>query len=203
MDASRPRSSSSSCSLNTPTHETTKLEAPKAESVEDVGGLFGSESDEEPAVSRAGDVKEVEGEMAERVQILPKVLEPPSLGFTEDGAMLPTEFELVDAMQLEFSVEKVKHVSEDVSLFAPGEMLDVDIVPFDGKEFEANVPYQKSTVRWRENADGERECNTRLVEWDDGSMSLYVEGKWYDLGKESFALGTELLCIDQRCCLQA
>ena len=194
-----PRSSSSSCSLNA------KEATPETHSPQE--DLFGTESEDEPAVSRAESVREEEGTVAEtagdgRVQILPSQLEAPNPGFTEEGKVLPAEFELADALELKFAAEPVRHETRDVTLFAPGELLEVETTPFDEDVFDEDATYAQGVVRWRHKEDGSLECNTRLVEWDDGTLSLYVEGKWYDLGRESFTPGTELLCMDHQNCLQ-
>lgn len=202
-----PRSSSSSCSLN---DSSKREDSPKPPSSvdEELGSIFGTESEDEPAAScveASQPVGVADSGSLDRVQILPSVLEPPMEGFSEDGVLLPSEFELADPMKLKFHAETVNHLTKDVSLFAPGDLLDVEIPPLDETQpngYIENGLYQKRMIRSRYNASGDLESNARVVEWDDGTMSLYVEGKWFDLVKESFDRGTELLCIDQQCCLQ-
>lgn len=157
------RSISSSCSLNSHPEEQALPVA-----VHEHEDLFGTESDEEPAASRAESAKAEEPDLdADRVKILPSQLEPPAIGFSEDGVVLPSEFELTDTLELVFPYERVQHPTSDVLLFAPGELLDVELDPFDetaSNGYTEDGVYQKRVMRWRENEDGELECNSRVVE---------------------------------------
>ena len=207
----RTRSSSSSCSLNSHGEAEVQQKSEIGEEERSTDAqfhdIFGSDSDDEPAASRVEAAKTTdvaEGVAPERVRILPSQLEAPVEGFPEDEAV-PAEFELGGPMELKFPVERVRHSTDAVAFFAPGEFLDIDLQYFDSAvsgDFVENGIISKRVIRWRKNDDGDIESNTRLVEWDDGTFSFYVEGKWYDLGQESFAQGTELLCIDQQNCLQ-
>lgn len=42
----------------------------------------------------------------------------------------------------------------------------------------------ENTIRWRKNKD-ERESNTRIVEWSDGTLSLYLGSEIFDLNEKS------------------
>eukprot|EP00210_Caulerpa_lentillifera_P002932 g2799.t1 len=175
----------------------------------ELAALFESDSDGEPAVSSVGSAKSVQQALDTRSDhlILPTTLEPPEITYSDDNSILPVEFEVGEPISLQFPIAPVHHESSNVIFMAPGEWISIADDSFDEEKsngFIEGAQYNKRVVRWRQEVEtGEIESNSRLIEWDDGSFSLFIEGKCFDLGKESFCHGTELLCLDQQNCLQA
>jgi len=182
------------------------VEAERTISAGELDALFQTDSDDEPAVSSVGSAKSVHALDAPDHVILPTTLDPPEITYSDDNSILPVEFEVGEPISLQFPIAPVHHQSSDVVLISPGEWISVQSELFDEDKtngFVQGAKYNKRVIRWRENEEtGEVESNSRLIEWDDGSFSLFVEGKCFDLGKESFVHGTELLCLDQQNCLQ-
>jgi RNA polymerase-associated protein LEO1 len=58
------------------------------------------------------------------------------------------------------------------------EYLDLD------EEGRIHSVHHDSVVRWRKTDDGKRESNSRLVQWSDGSMQLFVGNEVFDITQQ-------------------